>query len=835
MTLARARAAFLMLGMLGAAGAAAAQVARGEATAGESGEPAPAPAPAASPTPDPTPLPPAERRTPRSLGPAFDAELLEHLPLGHGLWSLFETVEPTALLDRMDTGGLYLGEPGLMGIRGSSWTQASWSLGDLDITDPDRTGTPMFIADTEALEAIDVAAGLAPADQRGAGPGVSLVVRRPGGAWHRMVQASDAPSWLQQSFQRGGAPVIAHLNSLAGGRFRVDGPLVKDRLGLLVSGSLARGSRLERSDPRSLEGREADLLAHLVFTPTSRDEVRLLGGVQSLTHAYAGRARFGDGDVREADRFLLAQSTWQRRGTRPWSLSGGLVRGTFDPHLPDFATGTVERLLDGPVQLQFPGAGSRSRWALSGWLDPVTTAHHELRVGTSGSLTQSTTRPAGPAALTAETVGGVPARLWNYGWAGPVSKWRGSELSVYATDHVRYGVLSVDAGLRYETSRATAAGSDGRIGWTGLSPRFFARVRPLPHERPNLVLLAGYAWYYNRLPLQLLAYGDPAAAQGRVFQWLDRNGDGRFQPGERGAMISRVGPGGSFSSIDPGLKPPLTKEFFLGFEAEIAGLRLRGLAYHRRERDLVASVNVGAPISAYDVRYVRDPGDDIVGPQDDWNLPIFDRRPETFGDDRYLLTNDTAKATAQGLELSLDGHIGKRVRLLAGATASKTHGPAAYRGFLATENDADMVGDRLELPNAATLARGRLFFERGYTIKIAGTYEGPRDLHFGLVARYQDGQHFARLVIPTDLNQGAEPIRGITNGDSRFTYVLTIDARVEKGFAVGGARLTGVLEAFNLGGSGIEVEENVIWGPAYRNTSAVQPPRAVRLGLRLDF
>ena len=832
MSIARGRGVLVVLALVWAAPAARAQVAPSAASA-ES--PDPAPAAAASPAPDPTPTPPAERRTPRSLGPAFDADLLGHLPLGHGLWSVFETVEPTAILDRMETGGLYLGEPGLVGVRGSSWTQASWMLGDLDVTDPDRTGTPMFIADTEALDAIDVGSGLAPADQRGAGPTLGLVVRRPGGSWHRMLEASDSPTWLQQSFQRSGAPAISHLHSFASGRFRVDGPLIKDRLGLLISGTLARGARRERTDPRSLEGREADLLAHVVFTPAPRDELRLLAAVQSLTHPYAGRARFGDGDVREADRFLLAQSTWQRRGTRPWSLSAGLVRGTFDPHLPELAIGVVERLADGPVQLQFPGAGSRRRLALSGWLDPVTTGHHAVRVGTSFSLTQSVTRPAGPEALTPETVDGVPARVWNYGWAGPVSTWRGSEISAYATDHIRYGVLSVDAGLRYESSRATAAASNGRIEWTGLTPRLLARVRPLPQERPNLSLLAGYAWYYNRLPLNLLAFGDPTAEQGRVFRWLDRNGDGRFQQGERGPMISRVGPGGSISSIDPGLKPPLSKEFFLGFEADIGALRFRGLAYLRRERDLVASVNVGAPASAYDVRYVRDPGNDIVGSTGDWWLPIFDRRPDTFGDDRYLLTNDTTKMTDKGLELSLDGRIGKRVRLLAGATASKTRGPAAYSGFLATENDQDMIGDRMELPNAGTLSRGRLFFERGYTIKIAGTYDGPRDLHLGMVARYQDGQHFARFVIPTDLNQGPEPIRGIHNGDSRFTYVLTIDARVEKGFAVGRARVAGVLEAFNLGGTGIEVEENVVWGPAYRSTSATQPPRAVRLGVRVEF
>jgi hypothetical protein len=44
-----------------------------------------------------------------------------------------------------------------------------------------------------------------------------------------------------------------------------------------------------------------------------------------------------------------------------------------------------------------------------------------------------------------------------------------------------------------------------------------------------------------------------------------------------------------------------------------------------------------------------------------------------------------------------------------------------------------------------------------------------------------------------------------------------------------------VLEAFNLRGTGIEVEEDVTSGPSYRTTSAVQPPRALRLGLRFDF
>jgi len=65
--------------------------------------------------------------------------------------------------------------------------------------------------------------------------------------------------------------------------------------------------------------------------------------------------------------------------------------------------------------------------------------------------------------------------------------------------------------------------------------------------------------------------------------------------------------------------------------------------------------------------------------------------------------------------------------------------------------------------------------------------------------------------------------------------VLTVDARVEKGFTIGRARLAAILEAFNLRGTAIEVEEDVTSGPSFRAVTAVQPPRAFRFGVRAEF
>src|SRR5262249_55008428 len=149
-----------------------------------------------------------------------------------------------------------------------------------------------------------------------------------------------------------------------------------------------------------------------------------------------------------------------------------------------------------------------------------------------------------------------------------------------------------------------------------------------------------YAEYRHRLLLAPLAFGDPNAAQAAVFRWDDANHDGAFEPAERGPLVARVGPGGGVAAIDPDLRPPRTREFIAGLEVSPGrGWVFRFTGFDRHEKDLLESVDVGVPISGYTVRYLPDPAGDILGPQDDQLLPVYDRKPETFGLDRYLLTN----------------------------------------------------------------------------------------------------------------------------------------------------------------------------------------------------
>jgi hypothetical protein len=226
----------------------------------------------------------------------------------------------------------------------------------------------------------------------------------------------------------------------------------------------------------------------------------------------------------------------------------------------------------------------------------------------------------------------------------------------------------------------------------------------------------------------------------------------------------------------------------------------------------------------------------MLGTDDDHLLPVFSRLPASFGTDSYVLQNvDQNSARDHGLDLVLERSFDGRWGMLIGATAHKSEGIGGNRGFRPDENDHGVIGEVFSEPNAATFAVGRLFFERGYVIKWSAIYQLPYGLRGGTAARYQDGQHFSRVVIAPDVQQGVDFIPALPRGRTRFTYTFTLDTRLEKQLRVGGRQASLILEVFNLLNTNNEVEENQVSGPAFRASTAVQPPRSVRLGFRFGF
>ena len=235
-----------------------------------------------------------------------------------------------------------------------------------------------------------------------------------------------------------------------------------------------------------------------------------------------------------------------------------------------------------------------------------------------------------------------------------------------------------------------------------------------------------------------------------MYRWNATSADHAPLAGELGALIQRVGPGAGASglaSIDPSLNRPHMDEIVLGFESRpSASTAFRFSVMASRQRQLVRVVDTGVPASAYSVSAVADPGIDLFSDADNQMLPTFNRSPATFGLDRYLLTNRSDdEATLVGVDVSGQAST-SRTFVLVGFTASRSEGLSGSIGYLPVENDIGAIGDLFINPNSRQYAQG------ASSPNAATRQDGPairfaHDVHVGIAARYQDGQHFARLVI----------------------------------------------------------------------------------------
>src|SRR5262245_6820207 len=130
------------------------------------------------------------------LGSAITADALGMLPAPGNLFSLLDTAVPDVIADRIDTGGLSAGDPARVGAHGSSWTQTLFTLGDIDITDPRGSGTPLLLPGVDTWEHAEVTTGLMPIDRSAPGVAIALTPRGPGNDWSSIFTATATPPGL---------------------------------------------------------------------------------------------------------------------------------------------------------------------------------------------------------------------------------------------------------------------------------------------------------------------------------------------------------------------------------------------------------------------------------------------------------------------------------------------------------------------------------------------------------------------------------------------------------------------------------------------------------------
>jgi hypothetical protein len=763
---------------------------------------------------------------------ALAVTLWHAVPHGDTAWDVLETVAPFAFVEPMNTGGTLTGVPPFVGSEASSWTQASFRIGLADITDPGTGGRPMIYPDLSILERIQLTAAGTDLGTGAPGPLLVFVPKAGGTAWSRSTSLVFAPSPFQAEGSSATAPA-ARLRALGRVEASIGGAMTPSAR-LFVSGAGTWSSHVERHDSYALPGDVLSLAAHPTFELGTNRRLDLTGWIQHTKTAFAGRALLRDRDAKATQWYGGAAGTWHTGATRLVEVAAAYARTAMTvPESTDATHGTVDRVLDDPIQsLMTVTPGSRSRGSIAATIATGSRVH--LNGGMSLSAAGMQASPFG-SGLIGELVDGIPARAWDYGLAGTVSRSSTAFAMHGSAQGTIVDTLTFDAGLRLEHVGASAAGAAQGISWTSLEPRMV-----LHYARGPFSGFLGARRYHPTLSLATLADGDPAAAYGRTFLWTDRNGDRLPEPGELGALVSFVGPGSptpGFSTIDPQIKRPHIDELQAAIDVRIkpsVTLRFSGVSH--KGGDLMARSDLGVPFGAYTVSYQFDPGLNLGGSEDDQLLPIYSRPPATFGADRYVLqTIPNVKSTYGGLYLAVLFEKSPRWHLLAAATALRSYAPAAFRGHLPSENDELIVGDSYADPNSNTYSEGRTLFDRGYGLKVVGAYNASHRITVGLVGRYADGLNFARLVVVPDLPQGADIVRAYANGKSKFTYTATLDLRVQKTVTWAGRDIALGIESYNLTNLRNEVEEVVVTGPLWRTPTLTQPPRVIRLTVTTTF
>jgi hypothetical protein len=772
----------------------------------------------------------AQPPEPPAIGSLFDADILRDLPLGDSIYALLETSQADVISDRFNSGGLNVGGPSRLDGFMSSWTQTLFRIGDLNVSDPDGGGALLY-PDVTPWQRLQIHTGLMPPDVNSPGLTVTLEPGRASTSWTGSVAGSGSGGSLATGAPDDQPPPIARLDEYAHGSGLVSGPL-SERLGLAAGGSWAASRSFNREIAPVARSTRGSGFAHVAFAASPTREWRALAWVQHAARPFQEWLAFRDPVAATRDTSVHVQSTWEERpasGLR-WRAFGGFTQRTREH---DFGVPSVvmERLSDGPVPAVVDEAAGRTTRRLAGGarLAPAagSNSRHLLEFGVDVDTASTATRDQFGGTVY-ELIDGLRARIWNYSAPQAESRRRAITAAGFVSDTIALSpTVRLDASLRAEVVHGSAEGAATAVNWMSLLPS--ARVRWKFAEQRGLALVGGYARSANTMNLSWLSYGDPAAHVARVAA------DAR-----PAVLVARVGPGTGgnpgFSRIDEDLRRPYTDEFVVGLDAgRLESMRFTFTGIARREGNLLGVVNTGVPASGYSTIEIEDEYIFLRNPEDDRILTVYNRLPSAFAQDTYLLTNPELDAAhSLALRLTLE-RASERLFVLFGATAYLAEGSGGSRGYGPRENDHDVPGELFTNPNAATYARGRLFSDRGFTIKWTTLYRMPYDVTFGAIARYQDGQPFSRMVVVRDLNQGAEAVQAYPNGGTRFTFTGTLDLRVQKGVRIGAGRLDVMLDAYNLLTRSNEVEEYVVTGPAFRTSTAIQPPPSVHLGVRVTF
>jgi hypothetical protein len=784
---------------------------------------------------------------------------IDRLPSAHNVWALVENQDLSATVSRIDVGGLWGTIPALFSARGgTTWTQSSYYLNGMDVTDPYSKGMPLFIPDFYALRATQLHNASPPPSALSPAGHFNINTKQAASRWHGSVSLYWIDKILQSNnitpaLESEGIFESHKFNQSLDGNIFLSGPLAKNRVSFVTSITSYRVSRdiadFEEDDMSSL----LSGLLGLTFRLDKSASLDVLWTGQIVSHPTYGADRKIP-EMATSDRQDSAnvfQAIWQKNLRNRHFFTAGL--GFAQRHIqsdfqsasgPQHGIEIFRKIPSGTAASAL--SSTRNLWTLqlkgNSFLSDSQRIQHRFQYGIELQYATASTTEEIKNDIHLHFFGRTPLEIVKY--PVPIDhREAGLHFSLYCQDSIMLAdFFSFYLGLHLSGSRGwipgNSAGPDKTtISWLNLSPRLGLMVPLTKSKKSALRISAGR--YFFTMPLEYLAYGNLGALGGLVYRWNDRNQDNLYQEREAGVLLRRIGP--RFAEIDKDLKRPYTNELAISFETVFGSSWHFSFGLFTREtRNLIGTLNTGVPASSYNPVKIYDSGDDRVsGNHDDLVFTVYDQNRKTFGQDFFLLTNEDQKdriTNYYGADLFLVKNFGEKFSFFLSLTATNVNG-STNPGNTHHENDDSVLGSLYDTPNTLINARGRVVFDRAYTGRIGVNYLAPFGIRLGCVVKYYDGQPFARKIIVSDLTQGPFYINANPRGLSRYEYNRTVDIRIEKIFPLQAGNLRVILDGFNVINRNLATEENEWTSPEYplRYATEIQSPRVFRLGISYEF
>jgi hypothetical protein len=360
-------------------------------------------------------------------------------------------------------------------------------------------------------------------------------------------------------------------------------------------------------------------------------------------------------------------------------------------------------------------------------------------------------------------------------------------------------------------------------------------------SRGSTVLKGFYGRYYNNLA-DGFSSANPGGTNYAEYNFLDPNHNNRYDgPAELGSLRTRIG--GASATVNSDLKTPHTDEISGSLEHQFWGESSVRFTYVRKNqydyvpfyftpliKAWIGKVNVAkrvtnaSPTGSLESFSLLDVPDAVAGDTD----ALFDNWPDgDFHYDTIEVAFNKRFSDRFFIQSSFD-HIWRNELRSADIPDWGSTSPLS--------TDPIGVGPQFTLNPAAPNRQKTTM----YHAQFLGRYTFKYDVAFAVNYRLQSGFPYARIV---DANN-TTPSLNVCNfectffaenlSNNRSETVNLLNFRVDKSFPIGKARITGMLDIYNVLNADPVTNFN-LFSDDYKRVIAVLDPRVFQVGIRLQF